>query len=143
MSPPAPWIVQVPLLSDWVPTGVGLPMSEQLHPVGQPLAGVTATESKVAVLIEAAWEVTASPANIDPLMLRATVDPEMSVQLTPLVEVYALRLVPVRVTCRYVGGAPATWAAMLALAPAPVRYCTMIPLPGAVSSAEQGEFASV
>src|SRR5215472_12585942 len=55
MSPPAPWIVHVPLLSDWVPAGVGLPMSAQLHPLGQ-AAGVM-TVSKVAVLIEAAWDV--------------------------------------------------------------------------------------
>src|SRR4029077_13343941 len=36
MSLPPPWMVQVPLLSDSLPAGAGLPMSAQFHDVGQP-----------------------------------------------------------------------------------------------------------
>ena len=53
MSAPPPWRVQVPLASDWPPAGAGLPMSPQVHPLGQDKPGggysvaATATESRV------------------------------------------------------------------------------------------------
>src|SRR5439155_25139084 len=40
MSPPAPCTVQVPPLSDWLPARAGLPMSAQLHGLGQEAPGV-------------------------------------------------------------------------------------------------------
>src|SRR3954447_22944463 len=36
MSAPPPWMVHVPVLSDWLPTSAGVPTSPQLHPSGQP-----------------------------------------------------------------------------------------------------------
>jgi hypothetical protein len=59
MSPPPPWIVQVLPLADWLPAGVGLPMSAHVHAVGHGgggggggRVGLTETESRVAVLTQ-------------------------------------------------------------------------------------------
>ena len=40
MSPPEPWILQVPLFNDSLPVILGLPMSAQAHPAGQLAVGV-------------------------------------------------------------------------------------------------------
>ncbi len=54
MSPPDPSNVHTPLLSDWVPERLGLPMSPQVHVAGQlELDGVTAGAGGVAVLVGA------------------------------------------------------------------------------------------
>src|ERR1700732_882143 len=50
MSLPPPWMVHVPLLSDSLPAGIGLPMSAQFHPVGQPGGGELPTTSVTVVL---------------------------------------------------------------------------------------------
>src|SRR5438128_1081715 len=81
MSPPPPWMVQVPLLSTWLPTGVGLPMSAQVQPLGQAGGGggalpLTFSVSKVAELSAAVLcELTARPASTVPLVLSATLVP--------------------------------------------------------------------
>ena len=59
MSVPPAWMVQAPLSgsNDWVPAGLGLPMSAQLHGAGQATGGAgaggppgSATPGQVAVL---------------------------------------------------------------------------------------------
>jgi len=66
-------------------------MSAHVQPVTHPGGGavvLTLTVSKVAVLkaLELC-EVTAMPANTDPLVLSVTLDPATGVQLVPLLEV--------------------------------------------------------
>ena len=58
---------------------------------------VTATLSKLTVLDAlVSWDVTASPASIDPLAPRVTPDPATGVQVTPSVDVEAVNVPPER-----------------------------------------------
>ena len=92
MSPPPPWIVQVPLVSDCVPVTPVEPMSAQVQPVGHAPgggpAGPSVTVSKVPVL---SWvvlcDVTARPASIVPVRPRFTLALGMAVQLSPSLDV--------------------------------------------------------
>src|ERR1700694_2979387 len=46
MPLPPPWIAQVPLpaSNDWLPAGVGLPMSEEFQPAGESFVHITRAE---------------------------------------------------------------------------------------------------
>src|ERR1700737_2894169 len=106
MSVPPPWIVQVPPVTDWLPTGVGLPMSAQLQPLAQLAAGdggeiPTLSESTVTELARLELcEVTARPWSSVPVRLRVIAEPGMAVQVRPSLEVYAPKLLPTRATSR-------------------------------------------
>src|ERR1700688_946046 len=94
MSPPPPTSFHVPVADrlSW-PGGRGPPMSLQFHPLGQTPGGRVeppnwARLSTVAMVYAASlWESVAIPEVRKPVMLRATVEPGIHVQLTPVVEV--------------------------------------------------------
>lgn len=91
MSTPAPEIVQVLPLKDWLPATAGLPMSVQVQPVGQggaTGAGTRVTLEKVAASTALALkELTAVPARMLLDMVMATPDPATSDQEMPSMEV--------------------------------------------------------
>jgi hypothetical protein len=79
--------------------------------------------------------VTATPPRRAPVMpAKARVEPGIRLQVTPSVEVEALKDVPARATFRYVGTAPASETWMTAATPAGERYCTERPLPGVTTA---------
>ena len=92
MSPPPPWTVQVPAVSDCEPVTPVEPMSAQVQPAGHAPGGGPAVPnvivSKVTVL---SWlelcEVTATPARIVPVRPRFTLALGMAVQLSPSLDV--------------------------------------------------------
>src|SRR5205809_3783850 len=102
MSAPPACIVQVPLLTDWLPVGVGLPMSAQVQPAGQTRDVLTFTVSKVAdPMSPPLCDDTTRPAMFEPLMLFIVIlDPGTSVQVLPSLEVKALYVLPERMTIR-------------------------------------------
>ena len=95
MSPPPPWTVQVFPLVDWLPAGVGLPMSEQVHAVGHGgggggggSVGLAETASMVTVLRQQLLcAVTAIPASSVVPMLIVVLEPGISDQVVPSAEV--------------------------------------------------------
>src|SRR5689334_6887818 len=109
-------------------------MSPQAHPVMQALGGAgepTATVSIVTVpRVLPLWEVTDGPARTLPVTFTVTLEPAIAVQVTPSLEVYAVNVVPVRPTCRYVGTVPAMVAIDRVFPPPIGRYSTTIVCPG-------------
>src|ERR1035437_9225687 len=94
MSPPPPWIVQVPADRDWLPgAGATWPISAQFQalgpaPVGATSPALTATESSgTADPVPWLWEVVAIPASSGPGMVSAWVEPGIAVQVLPSGEV--------------------------------------------------------
>src|SRR5437879_566727 len=141
MSVPAPCSVHTPLLSDWLPAGVGLPMSAQLHwPMHEGGGGggatVSVTMSIVTVLNALTLcEVTAIPASMFAPRLSGTVEPAIGDQVTPSADMEAVNEPAESTICRYTGTTPAGLASWVALPPCTVLYCTRMPLPGVTKTA--------
>jgi hypothetical protein len=98
--------------------------------------GVVTTEFMTAVA-RVPWlcEVSASPSSRVPVRLASVCDdPGTGVQVRPSGDVAALKVVPARVSCRYVGAVPPvrTW---LVVPPCAVRHCTATPLLGVMNTA--------
>ena len=80
-------------------------------------------------------EVTAKPRNRLPFKPATdTVEPGTGVHVTPSIDVDALKVVPLRLTSRYVGADPIA-ATCAVLAPWAPRHCTTMPLLGVTNSA--------
>ena len=143
MSPPPPWTVQVPAVSDCVPVTPVEPMSAQLHPVGQAPgggpAGPSVIVSKVPVL---SWlvlcDVTARPARIVPVSPRLTLALGMAVQLSPSLDVYAVNVPFDCATSSHAGTTPAV-VTCEDDPPCVVRHWTAIPFDGVMNAAKYGE----
>jgi hypothetical protein len=94
------------------------------------------SESNIAVT---SWlvlcDVTARPDSNAPLSAgTVTVEPGITVHVTPSDDVEALKLVPLRVTLSHFGAVPPSAATCTVDAPDAERYCTVMPLPGVTST---------
>src|SRR6185437_7700740 len=111
MSLPLPCTVHTPLVTLWLPASGGAPMSVQVQFAGQTGGGgrLSVTLSKVAPPVSVVLcAVTASPASTVLFIVMVTVEPGISVQAVPLADVYAVNVLPTRVTLKYCGTVPAS-----------------------------------
>ncbi len=140
MSPPPPWTVQVPAVSDCAPVTPVEPMSAQVQPVGHAPGGGPAlpsvTVSKVTVLSWLVlWDVTARPARIVPVRPRLTLALGMGVQLSPSLDVYAVNVPFDCATSSHAGATPGVVTCEDA-PPCVVRHWTAIPFEGVTNAAK-------